>query len=110
MTGVWMTSCLEAMGWEFWWFLKKAVSWDLNLGEGNPAKSYGMGGAFVGSVSWDSNLGEASPVVGYGMRVCWVSWDLTLGEGKPAGGRLKDDVGAVSIVKNVCLTLFVSKN
>ena len=58
-TGVWITSCPEAMGWEFWWFLKKAVSWDLNLGE----------------ASWFLSLGEAS----WGLRdapwFCWVRWN-----------------------------------
>ena len=45
-------SCPGMRGREFWLFLKKkAVSWDLSLGE----------------ASWDSNLDEASPVMVYGM-------------------------------------------
>ena len=87
-TGVWMTSCPEAMVWEFWWFLKKAVSWDLSLSE----------------ASWHSDLGEASPVVVNGMRSAFVgsvSWDWTLGRPVQLGSWLKDDVGTVSIVKIV---------
>ena len=40
-----MTSCLEAMGWEFGDF-EKAVSWDLTLGQASPAG----GGLTVGDV------------------------------------------------------------
>ena len=29
--GMWITSCPEAMGWDFCDFEKKAVSWDLDL-------------------------------------------------------------------------------
>ena len=46
--GGWMTSCLEAMGWEFWWFLRKAVSWDLNLGEASPVEGYGWAARLLG--------------------------------------------------------------
>ena len=87
MTGVWMTSCPEAIGREFRWFLKKAVSWDLTLGEASPAGGYEMRGAFFGSVSWD----------------------LTQGRGSPVGVWLKDDVGTVSIVKIVPLSPRVEK-
>ena len=63
-TGVWMTSCPEAMGWEFLVISEKDVSWDLTLG-------------------------EASPAGGYGMHVCWdVSWEFDSGPGSPAGGWL----------------------
>ena len=86
-TGVWITSCQEAMAWEFWWFLKKAVCWDLNSGEDRPAESYGMHGTFVGSVSWD--------------------W--TLSRPVQLGRWLKDDVGTVSIVKIVSFTPRVEK-
>ena len=82
-----MTSCLEAMGWEFWWFLKKVVSWDLNLGEASPAGGYGRCRAFVGAVSWDWTLG----------------WPVQL------GSWLKDDVGTASIVKIVSLSPCVEK-
>ena len=65
--GMWMTSCLEAMGLDSWVIWKKAVSWRLNLdGE-----------------SWDSNLGEASSVVllqDVRAFVGSVSWELTLDE------------------------------
>ena len=44
---MWMTSCPEVMGWGFWViFWKKAMSWDLDLGE----------------ASWFLDLGESSPV------------------------------------------------
>ena len=56
MTGVWMTSYPEAMGWEFLVIFQKAVRWDLSLGE----------------ASWDSNPGEAN-------------WFLSLGEPSPVG-------------------------
>ena len=59
--GVWMRSCPEARGWEFWWFLKKEVSWDLSLCEA----SWDLK---LDEASWDSDLGEASPVVVYRMR------------------------------------------
>ena len=49
-----MTSCPETMGWEFWWFLKKAVSWFLNLGEASLAGYYGMRRAFFESVQLGS--------------------------------------------------------
>ena len=39
-----MTSCPEAMGWDSWWFWKKALSWDPKLGE----------------ACWDLKLDEAS--------------------------------------------------
>ena len=95
-TGVGMTSCPEARGWEFRWFLKKAVSWDL----------------FLGEASWDLKMGKASPV--YGLRdahafVGSVSWDSDSGPRVQLGTWLKDDVGTVSIVKIVCLPLLVSK-
>ena len=70
-----------------WWagilgdFEKKAVSWDLTLDE----------------ASWDPTLGEASGDI------------LTLGQAVQLGSWLKDDVGTVSIVKIVCLSLLVSK-
>ena len=111
-TGMWMTSCPEAMGWEFWRFLKKAVSCDLNLGEGRPVVSYRMRGAFVGSVSWDLNQGEGSPVVSSGMRDAFVgsvSWDWNLGRPVQLGSWLKDDVGTVSIVKIMSLSSRVKK-
>ena len=56
-----MTSCPEAMDWDSWWFWKKAVSWDLSLGE----------------ASWDLKLDEASQICGqrYLPRVCWVRWN-----------------------------------
>ena len=76
-------------------FFKKAVSWDLSLGE----------------ASWDSDLGETSPVVVYGMRRAFVgsvSWDWTLGRRVQQGIWLKDDVGTVSIVRIVCLSLLLS--
>ena len=41
-----MTSYPEAMGWEFWWFLKISRGWDPKQGE----------------ASWDLKLDEASPV------------------------------------------------
>ena len=47
---VWMTSCPEAMGWEFGDF-EKDVSWDPTLGRASPAGGYGMRSAFVGSDS-----------------------------------------------------------
>ena len=78
-TRVWMTPWPEAMDWEFWWFLKEAVSWDLKLGEGSPIGVYGMRGAFVGSVSW-------------------------LWAGQPTGGWLKDNVGNSQHSKN-CVSL-----
>ena len=43
-----MTSCPEAMGWEFGDF-EKVVSWDPTLGRASPAGGYGMRSAFVGS-------------------------------------------------------------
>ena len=52
-----MTSCPEAMGWEFWDMKKKAISWDLDL--------YGA--------SWFSELAEARPVGVYGMPARWLS-------------------------------------
>ena len=91
-----MTSSPEAMGWEFWWFFKKAVRWDLSLGE----------------TSWDSELGVASPVVVYGMRgafVGLVSWDTDSGPRVQLGSWLKGDVGTVSIVKIVSLSPRVEK-
>ena len=50
MTGVWITSCPEAMGWEFGDF-EKDVRWDPTLGQSSPAGGYGMSSAFVGSDS-----------------------------------------------------------
>ena len=58
-------------GLEFLVILKKAVSWDSDLGESSWV--YGMCRAFVGSVSWDPKLGEAS-------------WDLKLDEASPVCG------------------------
>ena len=49
-TGVWMTSCPEAVGWEFGDF-ERGVSWDPTLGRARPTGSYGMRSAFVGSDS-----------------------------------------------------------
>ena len=67
-TGVRMTSCPEAMGWDSWWVWKKAVSLDFNL-----------------EVSWDPkrgeasrflSLGEARPVGSTGCAArCWVKWN-----------------------------------
>ena len=55
-----MTSNPEAMGWDSWWFWKKAVSWNLRLDE----------------ASWFFDLGEASPVMDYRMPArCWVRWN-----------------------------------
>ena len=74
-TGVWMTSCPEAISWEFWWFLKKAVNWDLTQDE----------------ASWDFDSGPGSPAGGYRMHSVFVgseSWELTLGRESPAGGWL----------------------
>ena len=61
-TVVWMTSCPETRDWEFSWFLKKAVSWDLTLDE----------------ASWDLKLDEASPVGAYGMHRAFVGSDGTV--------------------------------
>ena len=47
--GMWMTSCPEAMGWDF---EKKAVSWDLNWD----------------GASWFSELGEARQLGVYKMH------------------------------------------
>ena len=54
-----MTSCPGARVWEFWWFLKKAVSWDLTLDK----------------ASWFLSLGKASPVGAYRMRRTFVGSD-----------------------------------
>ena len=86
-----MTSCPEARGWEFCWFLKKAVSWHSTMDE----------------VSWDSDLGEARPAEIYGMHrtfVGSVSWDWTLGGLVQLGTWLKDDAETVSLVKIVSLS------
>ena len=84
-TRVWMTSCPEARGREFWWFLEKAVSWDLNLGVGSPAEGYEM----------------------LGQWVCWVSeLRLNSGPASSAGSWLKEDVGTVSVVKIVSLSSY----
>ena len=45
-----MTSCPEAMGWEFGDF-EKDVSWDSALGRASPDGGYGMHSAFVGADS-----------------------------------------------------------
>ena len=45
-----MTSCPEAMGWEFGDF-EKDVSWDPTLGQANPAGGCEMRSTFVGSDS-----------------------------------------------------------
>ena len=45
-----MTSCPEAIGWEFGDF-EKEISWDPTLGRASPAGGYGMRSAFVGSDS-----------------------------------------------------------
>ena len=79
-TGVRMKSCPEAMGWEFW-FLKKAVSWDLTLDKA----SWDLN---LGEASWFLSLGKASPVGAYGMHRAFVGSD-----------------GTVSIVKIVSLSL-----
>ena len=65
-----MTSCPEARGWGFWWFLKKAVGWDSTLGEASWDPK-------LGETSWDLKLDEASPVCGLrdAPRVCWVRWN-----------------------------------
>ena len=86
-TGVWMTSCLEAMGWEFWWFWKEAVSWDLKLGKASPVCWLRDACTFVELVSWDSDSGP---------RIQLGSW-------------LKGDVETVSIVKIVSLSPRVEK-
>ena len=57
-------------------------------------------GDFEKDVSWDFDSGPGSPEV---------SWDLTLSRAVQLGGWLKDDVGTVSIVKIVSLSLLVSK-
>ena len=44
---MWMTSCPEAMSWEFGDF-ETEVSWDPTLGRASPAGGYGMRSAFVG--------------------------------------------------------------
>ena len=85
-TGVWMTSCQKAMGWEFWRFLKKAINWDLTMAEASWDLS-------LGEASWFLSLGDASPVGAYGMRRAFVGSE-----------------GTVSIVKIVCLSLLVSKD
>ena len=65
---VWITSFPEAMGWEFWWILKKAVSWDLKLGVASPVCGLRDARAFVGSVSWDFDSG---PRVQLGLTEEW---------------------------------------
>ena len=81
MTGVWMMSCPEAMGWEFSWFLKKA------------------------ELRFRSGRGESNCGLRDTQRVCWViSWDFDSGPINQLGGWLKDDVGTVSIVKTVSLS------
>ena len=64
--GVWMTSWPEAMGWEFWWFLKKAVSWDSDRDEICRDLT-------LDETSWFLSLGEASWGLRDAPRVCWVS-------------------------------------
>ena len=91
-----MMSSPEAMCWEFWWLLKKAVSWDLSLDE----------------ASWFLNLGEASPVCGRRDErtfVGSVSWDSDFGPRIQLGSWLKNDVETVSIVKIVSLSPRVGK-
>ena len=83
-----ISSCPEAVGWDSWWFWKKAVSWDTNLGEASPVVGYGMRGAFF----W----GQRAEV-------------LTLGRTVQLGAWPQDDVGTVRIVKIVSLSLLVSK-
>ena len=60
--GMWMTSGLEAMGWDSLWFRIKAVSWDWDLD----------------GASWDSSLGEATPVVSAGCARAFVGSDETV--------------------------------
>ena len=71
---------------------EKAVSWDLSLGE----------------ASWDLKLGEASPVCGQRDAHAFVgsvSWDSDCGPRVQVGSWQKSDVGTVSIVKIVCVSL-----
>ena len=92
------------MGWEFWWFLEKAVSWDLNLDKwveiqrwtkrvdfwtwARPVQ-WGLrdARAFVGSVSWDPTLDEAN-------------WLLDLGEASPVGSTRCTRVFLVSELRS----------
>ena len=68
-TGVWMTSCPEAMGWDPWWLWKKAVSWDMTLDEASWDPK-------LGEASWDLKLDEASPIGTTGCAACcWVRWN-----------------------------------
>ena len=82
-----MTSCPEAMGWDYWGFLKKSVTVEIwrwtrrdqlglrdaprvcwvselrsNAGRDKTNWVYGMHRAFVGSVSWDLTLNETRPI------------------------------------------------
>ena len=56
--GMWMTSCLEVMGWDSWVFWKKAVSWDLDLDESSCLLRGAR--ALVVSVSRELTLDEQS--------------------------------------------------
>ena len=91
-----MTSCPEARGWEFWWFLKKAVSWDLSLGE----------------TSWDWKLGEAGPVCGLRDARAFVgsvSWDSDSGPGCSAEELAEERCRNSQHSKNcVCVCVCVS--
>ena len=43
MTGDWMTSCPEAIGWELWWFWKKNSSFRFDSGRGEVRLDSGPG-------------------------------------------------------------------
>ena len=68
MTGVWMMSCPEAMGWEFGDF-EKDVSWDLTLGRACPVGGWDLG---VLQIPTDRDFG------GYTMRSAFVGSDSTV--------------------------------
>ena len=73
-------------------FEKKAVSWDLSLGE----------------ASWFLKLGEASPVCGLRDACAFVGsviWDSDSGLRVQLGSWPKNDVETVSIIKIVCFSL-----
>ena len=95
-----MTSFTKTMGWKFSDF-EKDVSWDL----GCAARLLGQ---LVEICLW------AKPFqLGLRMRGTFVgsgSWDFDSGPGSPAEELTEGDVGTVSIVKIVCLSLLVSKD
>ena len=91
--GMRMTPFPEAMGWDSWWFWKKAVSWHSDLGESSWV--YEMCRAFVG---------QLVEIWGWTKRVDFWTWTRPVQFGLRDALHVVGSDGTVSVVKIVSLS------